>query len=103
MYGFVRVHSCVCVCVCVCVHVVVVYTLCIAALNALCSPLMTELAKQLDAYEADPKIGAIVITGSGKAFAAGADIKEMAPKSFPATYTVNACIITMLIVLLFTV
>mmetsp|Transcript_14191 Transcript_14191/g.36633 ORF Transcript_14191/g.36633 Transcript_14191/m.36633 type:complete len:294 (-) Transcript_14191:84-965(-) len=57
------------------------------ALNALCSPLMAQLAEQLDAYEADPTIGAIVITGSEKAFAAGADIKEMAPKSFPATYS----------------
>lgn len=61
----------------------------VAALNALCSPLMVELAEQLDAYEADPEIGAIVITGSTKAFAAGADIKEMAPKTFPGTYKVQ--------------
>eukprot|EP00037_Helgoeca_nana_P000283 m.20982 g.20982 ORF g.20982 m.20982 type:complete len:314 (-) comp10358_c0_seq1:107-1048(-) len=59
------------------------------ALNALCSPLMAELSAQLNEYEADPKIGAIVITGSTKAFAAGADIKEMAPKEFPAAYTDN--------------
>jgi hypothetical protein len=60
------------------------------ALNALCSPLMAELSAQLNEYEADPKIGAIVITGSTKAFAAGADIKEMAPKDFPAAYTVRS-------------
>jgi enoyl-CoA hydratase len=47
------------------------------ALNALCGPLMTEVAKALDIFEADGTIGAIVITGSEKAFAAGADIKEM--------------------------
>jgi enoyl-CoA hydratase len=46
-------------------------------LNALCGPLMTEVAKALDIFEADGTIGAIVITGSEKAFAAGADIKEM--------------------------
>ena len=37
----------------------------------------------------DPEIGAIVITGSEKAFAAGADIKEMKDKSFPQTYSIN--------------
>ncbi|XP_067627559.1 enoyl-CoA hydratase, mitochondrial [Eurosta solidaginis] len=47
------------------------------ALNALCNGLMTELSKTLQTYEQDSSIAAIVITGSEKAFAAGADIKEM--------------------------
>ncbi len=47
------------------------------ALNALNDALMVELADALDGFEADDKIGATVITGSAKAFAAGADIKEM--------------------------
>lgn len=41
------------------------------ALNALCDPLMAELSTTLDEVEADPKVAAIVITGSEKAFAAG--------------------------------
>jgi enoyl-CoA hydratase len=52
------------------------------ALNALNSALLRELAAALDTFEADAGIGCIVITGSEKAFAAGADIKEMADKSF---------------------
>jgi enoyl-CoA hydratase len=56
-----------------------------AALNALCDQLMGELGSQLAAFDADPAIGAIVITGSEKAFAAGADIKEMQPRHYPAT------------------
>jgi enoyl-CoA hydratase len=52
------------------------------ALNALNSALMKELGEALDAFEADANIGCIVITGSDKAFAAGADIKEMADKTF---------------------
>lgn len=52
------------------------------ALNALNSRLFSELADALGQYERDDAIGAIIITGSDKAFAAGADIKEMAPKSF---------------------
>ena len=47
------------------------------ALNALSDPLMDELGTALDAFEADENIGAIVITGSEKAFAAGADIQQM--------------------------
>jgi enoyl-CoA hydratase len=47
------------------------------ALNALCDALLTELAQALDAFEADDAIGAIVLTGGERAFAAGADIKEM--------------------------
>ena len=52
------------------------------ALNALSSPLFEDLNKALEAFEADPEIGAMVLTGSEKAFAAGADIKEMQDKSF---------------------
>ena len=52
------------------------------ALNALCAALIVELAAALDGYEADPEIGAVVITGSEKAFAAGADIKEISAKSY---------------------
>lgn len=47
------------------------------ALNALCDQLMSELQDALDDFETDKNVGAIVITGSEKAFAAGADIKEM--------------------------
>ncbi|UVJ42246.1 2,3-dehydroadipyl-CoA hydratase [Pseudomonas sp. LS1212] len=50
------------------------------ALNALNTELLSELATELDAAENDPAIGAVVITGSRKAFAAGADIKEMAER-----------------------
>jgi len=56
------------------------------ALNALNSELIGELACALQGFETDDAIGAIVITGSEKAFAAGADIKEMAPKSFQEVY-----------------
>jgi enoyl-CoA hydratase len=56
------------------------------ALNALNAALMRELSHALDAFEADRNIGAVVITGSEKAFAAGADIKEMFPLTFPDTY-----------------
>jgi enoyl-CoA hydratase len=53
-----------------------------AALNALNTALMTELAGAIDGFETDPMVACIVITGSDKAFAAGADIKEMANKSY---------------------
>lgn len=52
------------------------------ALNALNTELMHELVGAAQQLDADPGIGAIVITGSERAFAAGADIKEMADKSF---------------------
>jgi enoyl-CoA hydratase len=52
------------------------------ALNALNAQLISELNQALDICEADEEIGAIVLTGSEKAFAAGADIKEMKDKSF---------------------
>ncbi len=52
------------------------------ALNALNGQLMDELTAALDAAEADPGVRCVVLTGSERAFAAGADIKEMAPKSY---------------------
>jgi len=59
------------------------------ALNALSTPLFKELNAALIAFEEDKDVGAIVITGSDKAFAAGADIKEMAPLTFADAYTTN--------------
>jgi Enoyl-CoA hydratase/carnithine racemase len=56
------------------------------AMNALCAALIRELGLALDAFDADDEIGAIVLTGSDKAFAAGADIKEMASKSYMEAY-----------------
>jgi enoyl-CoA hydratase len=56
------------------------------ALNALNTKLVAELSQAIDAYEADANIGCMIITGSDKAFAAGADIKEMADKSFIEAY-----------------
>jgi enoyl-CoA hydratase len=55
-------------------------------LNALCDAMMAEISAQLLAFDADPAIGAIVLTGSEKAFAAGADIKEMQGRTYPAAY-----------------
>ena len=52
------------------------------ALNALNEALIGELSQALDAFEVDDLIGCIVLTGSDKAFAAGADIKEMQAKTF---------------------
>jgi len=52
------------------------------ALNALCTPLITELNQALSAFDASPDIRSIILTGSQRAFAAGADIKEMAPLTF---------------------
>lgn len=56
------------------------------ALNALNSQLISELNLVLDRLEADPEVGCMVITGSAKAFAAGADIKEMVDKDYPSIY-----------------
>jgi enoyl-CoA hydratase len=56
------------------------------ALNALSPDLMRELSKAVDVFEADAQIGCIVVTGSDKAFAAGADIKEMKSKSYMDVY-----------------
>ena len=52
------------------------------ALNALNDSLMTELIAAMRAHDGDASVGSIVLTGEGKAFAAGADIKEMQPKTF---------------------
>jgi enoyl-CoA hydratase len=54
-----------------------------ASLNALCDALMDELGTQVLAFDTDPAIGAIVLTGNEKAFAAGADIKEMKDRTHP--------------------
>ena len=56
------------------------------ALNALNVELMTELARAFAALEADATVGCVVLTGSEKAFAAGADIKEMASRSYLEMY-----------------
>jgi enoyl-CoA hydratase len=56
------------------------------ALNALCDSLVRELGLALDEFEGDADIGAILITGSEKAFAAGADIKEMKDRAFVDVY-----------------
>jgi len=52
------------------------------ALNALNAQLTREVAAALAAFEADTDVGCVVLTGSSRAFAAGADIKEMAPQSY---------------------
>jgi enoyl-CoA hydratase len=56
------------------------------ALNALNAQLMTELSTCIEAFEHDDAVGCIVLTGSDKAFAAGADIKEMADKSYAEAF-----------------
>ena len=56
------------------------------ALNALNSQMMVEVTTAAAEFDADPGIGAIVITGNAKAFAAGADIKEMATLSFSEVF-----------------
>jgi enoyl-CoA hydratase len=53
------------------------------ALNALCDQLMGELGDALLAFDKDPGVAAMIVTGSDKAFAAGADIKEMKDRTFP--------------------
>lgn len=56
------------------------------ALNALCYALFKDLNSALNDLDKDPSVRAIVLTGSEKAFAAGADIKEMQPRDWPDTY-----------------
>ncbi|WP_420102228.1 enoyl-CoA hydratase [Bosea sp. (in: a-proteobacteria)] len=56
------------------------------ALNALNGQLIGEINAALDGFERDASIGCVVVTGSEKAFAAGADIKEMQSRTFPGTY-----------------
>ena len=59
------------------------------ALNALNTALIIEMNTALDAFEADANIGAIIVTGSEKAFAAGADIREMKDKTFAEVTSQN--------------
>lgn len=59
------------------------------ALNALCDNLMQEVNAAAFAFDANDAIGAIILTGSTKAFAAGADIKEMADKDFIDVYNTS--------------
>jgi enoyl-CoA hydratase len=56
------------------------------AMNALCHQLMTEIYSVLDGFEKNDDIGCVILTGSEKAFAAGADIKEMQTKSYMDAY-----------------
>ena len=55
------------------------------ALNALNSQLLGELSAALDVDEADAAVGCVVLTGSDRAFAAGADIKDMSTKTYAQT------------------
>ncbi|WLQ08487.1 enoyl-CoA hydratase [Arthrobacter oryzae] len=59
------------------------------ALNALNKATMDELVAAVTAMDADPAVGAVVVTGSGKAFAAGADIKEMAEQDYMDMYAAD--------------
>ncbi len=61
------------------------------ALNALNSVLLRELTSAVDGFETNSAIGCMVITGSDKAFAAGADIKEMADKTFIDVFYEDFC------------
>ena len=60
------------------------------ALNALNRTLVGEVTKAIEAFEADANIGCMVITGSDKAFAAGADIKEMANSVSPRSSSASS-------------
>jgi len=57
-----------------------------AQLNALCDGVMNELSAAIDAFEIDPEVGCIVLTGLDKAFAAGADISAMKDMSYMDAY-----------------
>lgn len=59
------------------------------ALNALNAELLAALTAELLPLDGDPEVGCIVLTGSEKAFAAGADIAEMAPQRYPDTFVDN--------------
>lgn len=56
------------------------------ALNALNSQLINELNRALDAFDLDANVGCMIVTGSAKAFAAGADIKDFQNEIYPDTY-----------------
>src|SRR6185437_13747138 len=60
-----------------------------AALNALNQAIKAELRQAIEGFDADPNIGCMLLTGGDKAFAAGADIKEMADKTFIEAYLGN--------------
>jgi enoyl-CoA hydratase len=62
------------------------------ALNALNKALIAELTQAIEAFDSDDKIGCMLIAGSDKAFAAGADIKEMADKPFVEAYLRRFCL-----------
>src|SRR6266404_1003705 len=59
------------------------------ALNALNTPLLNELADALEAWDHGTQVRCMIVTGSERAFAAGADIKEMQPKSYSEMYREN--------------
>lgn len=59
------------------------------ALNALNAEMMEEVVTAAQDFDADPQIGAILLTGSEKAFAAGADIKQMAEQDYAAMYSAD--------------
>jgi enoyl-CoA hydratase len=59
------------------------------ALNALNKATMDELVAAVTAMDTDPEVGAVVVTGAGKAFAAGADIKEMAAQGYMDMYAAD--------------
>lgn len=56
------------------------------ALNALNKQLMLEVVEAATAFDTDPGVGCIIVTGSSRAFAAGADIGEMQPMGYPGVY-----------------
>ena len=58
-------------------------------LNALCDSLMSELLNAAHIFDKDDNIGAIIITGNSKSFAAGADIKEMSSRTYVQSYLSN--------------
>ena len=60
------------------------------ALNALSAGLIADLTSALDAFEADDGVGAVVLTGSERAFCAGADIREVSGLDFISAYRSNA-------------
>ncbi|MBV6659037.1 MAG: enoyl-CoA hydratase [Devosiaceae bacterium] len=70
-------------------HVLVITLNRTQQLNALNAQMMAELAAALAEADQDPRIGVSVVTGSERAFAAGADIKEMAELSYPESYVAD--------------
>src|SRR5215475_5213625 len=59
------------------------------ALNALNTALLNELAEVLESWDLGNEVRCMIVTGSERAFAAGADIKEMQPKTYSQTYREN--------------